>query len=285
MNAPTEQPHLLRCDGQVILGILHLPDAVTVRTNVGIVIVVGGPQYRVGSHRQFVHTARALAKAGHAVLRFDTRGMGDSGAPARNFGEMTDDIRCAVDELLASVPGLKQVALWGLCDGASAAAMYCQSDPRITHLVLVNPWVRGAIPEGRVVMRHYYLRRLCERSFWTKLLSLRLNPVAAAGEFAGRAVQAAGAAVTNVPFVEKMLEGLVGFPGRVLLLISEQDLTAKEFLDLCGVDSRWRRAVSRPDVTRVDLAGADHTFSTRTHLDAANSHCIGWLRDERRSGA
>ena len=36
-----------------------------------VIVVVGGPQYRVGSHRQFVQLSRALASAGHATLRFD----------------------------------------------------------------------------------------------------------------------------------------------------------------------------------------------------------------------
>jgi len=43
----------------------------------GVLIVVGGPQYRVGSHRQFVMLARFLADHGVPCMRFDYRGMGD----------------------------------------------------------------------------------------------------------------------------------------------------------------------------------------------------------------
>ena len=39
-----------------------------------MVIVVGGPQYRAGSHRQFTLLARHIAAAGYPVLRFDARG-------------------------------------------------------------------------------------------------------------------------------------------------------------------------------------------------------------------
>lgn len=51
----------------------------------GLLMVVGGPQYRVGSHRQFVLLARDLAAAGIPVFPFDYRGMGDSTGQARDF--------------------------------------------------------------------------------------------------------------------------------------------------------------------------------------------------------
>ena len=51
----------------------------------GVLIVTGGPQYRAGSHRQFVLLARFLAARGMAVLRFDYRGMGDSEGAPRDY--------------------------------------------------------------------------------------------------------------------------------------------------------------------------------------------------------
>ena len=71
-----EQAFTFDCDGESLLGLLHRPaaDAPADAEQTGVVIIVGGPQYRAGSHRQFVHLARALAGAGHPVLRFDVRG-------------------------------------------------------------------------------------------------------------------------------------------------------------------------------------------------------------------
>jgi len=46
------------CDGDACIGVLatgRAPGA----ARTGVVIVVGGPQYRVGSHRQFTLLARA----------------------------------------------------------------------------------------------------------------------------------------------------------------------------------------------------------------------------------
>ena len=100
------------CGGDTLVGIVSTSSA---PSNLGVVIIVGGPQYRVGSHRQFVSLARTLAAAGFPALRFDYRGMGDSGGDRRSFEDIEDDIRAAIDTLLASQPGLASVALWGLC--------------------------------------------------------------------------------------------------------------------------------------------------------------------------
>ena len=66
------------CNGAPLVGILHKPER---RTKRGILIAVaGGPQYRVGGHRQLVLWARRMAAEGYAVFRFDYRGWGDSDA-------------------------------------------------------------------------------------------------------------------------------------------------------------------------------------------------------------
>ena len=66
------------CGDDTCIGIVASNADVASRADIGVVIVVGGPQYRVGSHRQFVTLARALAASGVPALRFDYRGMGDS---------------------------------------------------------------------------------------------------------------------------------------------------------------------------------------------------------------
>jgi hypothetical protein len=51
----SEEPLLFRCENARLVGILHRPAEQRTR---GVLLVVGGPQYRVGSHRQFVLLAR-----------------------------------------------------------------------------------------------------------------------------------------------------------------------------------------------------------------------------------
>ena len=138
----TEEALRFTCLGDALLGIMTRPD---VPATSGFIVVVGGPQYRVGSHRQFVLLSRRLAAAGYAVLRFDYRGMGDSSGQRRPFDSVSDDIAAAINALQTQQPSVHHITLWGLCDGASAALLYCQqtADPRVHSLCLLNPWVRS----------------------------------------------------------------------------------------------------------------------------------------------
>src|SRR5690625_2926143 len=139
LGTVTEMPLTFDCLGDRLVGILHRGSEQATR---GVLVVVGGPQYRVGSHRQFVLFASRLAEAGVPVLRFDYRGMGDSEGDSRTFEHIAADIRAALDIFLKAAPGLREVVIWGLCDAASAACFYAPSDLRVTGLVLLNPWVR-----------------------------------------------------------------------------------------------------------------------------------------------
>src|SRR5262249_52771049 len=104
------------CRGDSLVAIYHQATGAPRR---GVVIVVGGPQYRVGSHRQFVLLARALAESGIPVLRFDYRGMGDSEGEFTGFEAIDLDIAAAIDAFVARCPSLREIVLWGLCDAAS----------------------------------------------------------------------------------------------------------------------------------------------------------------------
>lgn len=128
-----------------------------------MVVVVGGPQYRVGSHRLFVHLARRLALCGHAVLRFDARGMGDSSGDLRISEHVAPDMgRPSMD--LCNIT--RRSIGWcsgGSVSGASAALMYVgtQRDDRVAGLCLLNPWVRHAATLARTPVLHHYYSRGC----------------------------------------------------------------------------------------------------------------------------
>jgi uncharacterized protein len=274
------------CAGDFMQAILHEPAPAKA---LGVVIVVGGPQYRVGSHRQFVLLARELAAAGFATLRFDYRGMGDSTGTARTFESIEEDIRAAADALCERVPAVKEIALWGLCDAATAAAFYASRDARVRHLVLANPWVRSEAGLARSLLRRYYSRRLVDPQFWRDLVTGKLGVTRAIAGFfstvrrSGRANTPAstpGIAVTPAaPLAARMADGLTAFKGRALFILSGADLTAGEFRDAIAASRRWRRLMRRPPYARRELSDADHTFSTRTWRDRVASLTRDWLRD------
>jgi hypothetical protein len=78
-------------------------------------------------------------------------------------------------------------------------------------------------------------------------------------------------------FQAAMTRGLAEFPGRVLLILSGNDLTAKEFLQYANSSVRWQRMLEGPRLTRLDLPEADHTFSRRAWSGAVEVQTIAWL--------
>lgn len=278
----SEEPLVFPCDSEELVGILAVPQTPVA---VGVLVVVGGPQYRAGSHRQFTLLARHLAASGIASLRFDYRGMGDSSGALRTFEHAQQDIRVAVDHLLNRVPALRGVVIWGLCDAASAALMYAPTDRRISALVLVNPWVRTEAGLARAQLQHYYGIRLLQKSFWKKIAAGEFNPLRAARAFMESVLQALGRKrdAHLKPLPDRMEAGLRGFKGRVLLILSGKDLTAQEFVGVVAGSGGWQSLLREPRVSRRDLAEANHTFSRREWRDRVASWTTDWLTQARDS--
>ncbi len=270
------------CRGERVVAILAEPAAAS---DLGLVIVVGGPQYRIGSHRQFVLLARRIAASGVAVLRFDYRGMGDSTGPTRAFDEATPDIAAAIDALQNQCPKIRRVVLWGLCDAAASSLLYWHSteDARVAGIVLVNPWVRSETSMARAELKHYYGRRWRDRAFWTRLVQGKVDVAGALWTIVmkvkvslGRPPAAPASAMA--PFQDRMAQGLRTFTGPVLLLLSEHDLTAKEFQDHVQSNSHWTGLLQRVTVQMHEVAGADHTFSTAPGRAELEARTLDWLR-------
>ena len=279
------RPLAFACEGEWLAGIVSRPEQPLPR---GVLIVVGGPQYRVGSHRQFSLLADHLARQGTAVMRFDCRGMGDSSGVLTSFEHVESDVRAAVDAFVGAVPNLREVVIWGLCDAASAALFYAHKDTRVAGLVLLNPWIRSTGSEARAYLKHYYWQRLWSAEPWRKLLRGELDLRESAQSLAGNVRHAisgdnaptAGARPVSAPgsLEARMAEGLSLFRGRVLLILSGNDLTAREFVDVTAASRRWRRLLAAPRVLRRTLPEATHTFSRRVWRDQVATWTGEWMR-------
>lgn len=277
-----ERALLIPCAGEHLVGVLAEPDsAADGPADTAVLVIVGGPQYRAGSHRQFVQLARHLAAGGYPVLRFDVRGMGDSEGAPRSFEAISEDVGAALQALRREVPTLRRVVLWGLCDGASAALLYLheRNDALVQGLVLLNPWVRSEQSLARTHVKHYYRQRLLQREFWAKLFSGRVA-VQAVGELVrnvGRSVGTAQAGTAG--FQERMARAWAAFPGPVLLVLSGNDYTAQEFLEHTRASAAWANQLEHRKVDRLELAGVDHTFSDPAATLAVSAATLRWVRE------
>jgi len=275
----TEQPLFIPCAGEQILGILALPET---PADIGIVLAVGGPQYRVGSHRQFVLLSRKLAEAGYTVLRFDYRGMGDSSGEQRAFDDVSVDIAAAADALQAACPPAQRIVLWGLCDAASAALIYWQAtrDSRIAGLCLINPWVRSEATLARTQVKHYYGQRLFAGEFWWKLVRGEVGVGKALGGLFRSlrlSAQIPVAAGRDLSFQARMLLALQACSAPMFVMLSGQDFVAREFIEYASIDPAWAGVLARPNIARQEFPDADHTFSTAQWRSQVEQATINWL--------
>ncbi len=261
----TEYAATIICNHQPLLSIIHQGQ---IDNDTAVLMLVGGPQYRVGSHRQFVQLSRFLAKHGVTSMRFDYRGMGDSYGDKASFEESEEDIRAAIDQLFIREPQIKKVVLWGLCDAASMALIYAWQDARVTGLVLLNPWLENETAKAKAMLRHYYVKRFFSKAFWAKLFSGKVNiqqGVKEASQFAQAQRQNADE-TNNKPaegYQRLMLQGLKQFAGQITVILSGDDLTAQTFEQQVKHERQWKTHMTKK-VHVHKISEADHTFSSHT---------------------
>jgi exosortase A-associated hydrolase 1 len=245
-------------------------------------MIVGGPQYRVGSHRQYLLLARSLARTGIIVLRYDHRGVGDSDGEPRSFDSINDDIQAAIEYLQDRVPIDLSITLFGLCGAASACLMYAATDKSIHSLILLNPEIRDDQIEAKTEIRHYYFNRLRQRSFWKNVVTGKISFFRSIRDFCSslrRSIPEFMSSSGNsaLAYQDKMLSGLESFANPVLLLISGHDLTAKAFTDFCNSNSEWKAMLVKPNIQQIVIPNADHTLSSRSDLRIAATNCVSFL--------
>jgi exosortase A-associated hydrolase 1 len=138
----------------------------------GLLLVTGGSQTRVGSHRMYERLAKSLAEHGYSCFRYDRRGVGDSGGEDPGFRGSAADIDAAVAAFRAAAPHVERITGLGLCDGATALMLFGKA-AGLDGLILVNPWLVEAAagsPPPAAIRRHYR-KRLLSLAGWKKMVS------------------------------------------------------------------------------------------------------------------
>lgn len=286
-----EQPIVFSCQDNELIGIVHPAETPSKTTTLGVLIVVGGPQYRVGSHRQFVLLARSLAANGIPAMRFDYRGMGDAEGETRSFAAVDDDIAAAIAVFYEAQPQLTGVVIWGLCDAASAALFYAYQDERVRGLVLLNPWVFTEQGSAKTYLKHYYWQRLLSPDLWRKIFSLQFDyraSFASLISLSKRLLYSSAASASkdqqltvvdaNLALPIRMRHCLQRFQHPVLLILSGRDLTADEFREAVKQDAQWQQLLADSRVSQQDFAAADHTFSSQAWRKQVADWTLAWLK-------
>ena len=247
--------------------------------NQAVIIVVGGPQFRVGSHRQFVLLARYLASQGVLVLRFDYTGMGYSSGRPKQFFEVDHDIHAATSYVFARYPHLTNMYLWGLCDAASAISFTAYTDSRLSGIIISNPWVRSEASHSEAILKNYYRDRIVSWDVWRDLFAspkkilkaiVSLTSVSAKVLLnifsnkspSNKAVKEITLADRQNNLVASVFTGMSRFQGQICLIISGKDLTADEFMREFDNSGWLNEAHNAKKITVHTLDDADHTFSS-----------------------
>jgi hypothetical protein len=160
-------------------------------------------------------------------------------------------------------------------------------------MVLLNPWVRSEQGAARAYLKHYYLERLLSSGFWLKIWQGRFDFSGSAKSFwnlmrragsarrdnSNGAAPGAGNTVPQppVPLAERMFLSLKAFPGRVLLVLSGNDLTAAEFKDSVKGSRAFSRLLRDRRFTTAHLEESDHTFSRREWRNRVVDATLAWL--------
>jgi pimeloyl-ACP methyl ester carboxylesterase len=120
--------------------------------------------------------ARALSETGYSCFRYDRRGVGDSSGEDPRFRGSGPDLKAAAEAFRKEVPGLTRIIGFGLCDGASAIALY-GGEAGLDGLILANPWLvetdEGA--PAPAAIRAHYRKRLLSWEGWKRLLTGAVN--------------------------------------------------------------------------------------------------------------
>lgn len=289
-----EIPVVFSCQQDELLGIIHVAEN---SKNIGVLIVVGGAQYRVGAHRQFVLLARELAKQGIPVMRFDQRSIGDASGEFRSFDQIDNDIKSAIDIFMQQSPSLSGVVIWGLCDAASAALFYAYKDERVRGLVLLNPWVHTEQGEAKAYFKYYYLEQLISLNFWTKVFSFKFNYQKSFFSLIHLARQLLFSSAQgkennklelldqNISLPIRMYECMRRFQYPVLFILSGHDLTAGQFRELVKSDTKWQQLLAEKHISQHGLLDADHTFSSSSWRQQVTNWTLDWLAKIEAAGS
>jgi uncharacterized protein len=252
-----------------LTAMLHLPKS---EAKSAILMIAGGTDYRIGSHRSYVRLAMAFAAAGHAVMRLDVAGMGDSSGTYAGFERQGGDIASAIATLRQRLLPNTKIILWGQCDGASASLIGLGDSYQADGAILCNPWVRNAQTSAEQIVRHHYRHRLTSRQSWQRLLSGQTNIWRSVKNLLAALVTLSRKSGAPSGYFEQIITCLKSGRCPCLVVIGGDDMGGQEFRLFME-----KHQINGPKISLKLIDGGNHSFSSATQRQTLQNTALDWL--------
>ena len=229
---------------------------------VGLLIVSGGNEIRIGAHRGMARLARDVAESGQPVFRFDRRGIGDSEGENGGFTSSGPDLEAAVAAFKAECPAVTRIIAFGNCDAASALILHHPGG--VDGVVLANIWVIEPVDDlpPTAAIKARYLDRVRDPKAWLRLFTGAVNLRKLASGLLRLAQPQAPSGLSH-----RVADGMAAFPGPMHILLAERDGTALAFADEWQ-KPEFERVRARADVKLTKLDSGSHSFASNSDYAA-----------------
>lgn len=236
----------------------------------GLLIVSGGNELRSGAHRGMAKLAAKIAAAGHPVLRFDRRGVGDSAGENGGFESSAEDIAAALTLFRGQAPHLRRIVAFGNCDAASALVLHFQQLGAAAPdaLIIANPWtIESSEPSNdadedapalqpAAAIRARYIAKLKDPREWMRLVRGGVNFSKLAHGLRAAGAKPAPIGATSLP--ARLACAMAATDCPVTILLAQGDGTAQAFA------VHWRSANFAQVAQKVQVnsvESASHSFA------------------------
>lgn len=267
-------------EAERLVGVLCHPTTETKeRGRPAMILLNTGANHHIGSGRTMVEHARFLAGQGHATLRMDCLGIGDSDwlpegpLAVIHHEERAVDVSQAIDALEAA--GFGDISAAGVCSGAFLAFRAALKDVRIKRLLLVNPqfWLPLSAErladarQGTFGSTSTYLAKALSIDAWRRVLEGQVDRGALLSilrEIVARGKKALISRFQKLSAPRTRLESELSALGergcQTLLVLGASDSAREIFAEHMAAANM----ASLPKGLEVEIIqGVDHVFATR----------------------
>jgi hypothetical protein len=251
------------------------------------------------------------------VLRFDYGGNGDSSGRILLQADAADDVRRGIDTIIATVPRVTAIVLWGVCGAGPASVLYAAADPRIRGIIVGNPPIeqfgyiqlqRGierrlvpgapafAKPASRAVSRvtarvlemlqsapAESARRGIRQRVAARVVRVLGSTFVRLSENDGRSLGVLGHYLLSTSRRDAFIDGLNAFSGWSLILLSDNDDGAATFNRLVLGTTHLDAPLTIDRMTCHPIRAGGHTFAPTASREEVTRVTLDWLLALRES--